>query len=385
MPVVGVWCQRNDVALPEPWQQGEAQAVVRYLENSGLLDFELIGSADIPALCHRAACWPEGMPETLDGEALGLSRDDVEAEEKRRERERQQREIERRSIMFAGTSLDTGDPKFAENLQELAANFMANDETWFERSRQQTRLVEFENPDQPGGGAGGGGTGGGTRRRERQLTDSQRQAMGLAGEWIAYQFLRRRHSEYVDESCWVSENRAYFFGGDEGNDSAGYDFRVTTPQAEWLYEVKSSLEDSGEFELTANELRVAGGASKDGRRRYRILYVPYVLSPDRWCVLELPNPMGETTRSRFTTIGCRTACRRGRRPRRPRLEAGRRSAAGHPRISAFTRPLGSRTRPRGPLGLPLAGHPAGARKRPGPRDPAFVPLNGNHNAIAGHR
>ena len=207
MPVVGVWCQRNDVALPEPWQQGEAQAVVRYLENSGLLDFELIGSADIPALCHRAACWPDGMPETLDGEALGLSRDDVEAEEKRRERERQQREIERRSIMFAGTSLDTGDPKFAENLQELAANFMANDETWFERSRQRTRLVEFENPDQPGGGAGGGGTGGGTRRRERQLTDSQRQAMGLAGEWIADQFLRRRHSEYVDESCWVSENR----------------------------------------------------------------------------------------------------------------------------------------------------------------------------------
>ncbi len=243
------------------------------------------------------------MPETLDGEALGLSRDDVEAEEKRRERERQQREIGRRSIMFAGTSLDTGDPKFAENLQELAANFMANDETWFERSRQRTRLVEFENPDQPSGGAGGGGTGGGTRRRERQLTDSQRQAMGLAGEWIAYQFLRRRHSEYVDESCWVSENRAYFFGGDEGNDSAGYDFRVTTPQAEWLYEVKSSLEDSGGFELTANELRVAGGASKDGRRQYRILYVPYVFSPDRWCVLELPNPMGETTRNRFTTIG----------------------------------------------------------------------------------
>ena len=98
--------------------------------------------------------------------------------------------------------------------------------------------------------------------------------MGLAGEWIAYQFLRRRHSEYVDESCWVSENRAYFFGGDEGNDSAGYDFRVTTPQAEWLYEVKSSLEDSGEFELTANELRVAGGASKDGRRR-----VPHPLRP----------------------------------------------------------------------------------------------------------
>jgi len=302
-PVIGVWCQRNDVPPPELWQQGEAQAVVRHLENSGLLDFELIGAVDIPAFCRRAGCWPDGMPETLDGAFLGLTRDDVKAEEKRRERERQQREIERRSILFAGNSLDTGDPKFAENLQELAAGFIENDGTWFQRSRQRTRLVAFDNPDQPGGGASSGGTGGGTRRRERQLNDAQRQAMGLAGEWLAYQFLRRRHSEYVDESCWVSENRTYFFGGDEGNDAAGYDFRVITPQAEWLYEVKSSLEDSGEFELTANELRVAGGASKDGRRRYRILYVPYVFSPDRWCVLELPNPMGETTRNRFTTIG----------------------------------------------------------------------------------
>ncbi|WP_371807961.1 sacsin N-terminal ATP-binding-like domain-containing protein [Aquisalimonas sp. 2447] len=302
-PVIGVWCQRNDRPLPEPWQQGDAQTVARHLENSGLLDFEWIGSEDIPGLCRRAGCWPDGMPETLDGETLGLTRDDVKVEEKRRERERQQREIERRSILFAGTSLDTGDAKFAENLQELAAGFLENDETWFERSRQRTRLVAFDNPDQPSGGAGAVGAGGGARRRERQLTDTQRQAMGLTGEWLAYQFLCRRHSEYVDESCWVSENRAYFFGGDGGNDAAGYDFRVMTPQAEWLYEVKSSLEDSGEFELTANELRVAGGASKDGRRRYRILYVPYVFSPDRWYVLQLPNPMGEATRNRFTTVG----------------------------------------------------------------------------------
>ena len=40
-------------------------------------------------------------------------------------------------------------------------------------------------------------------------------------------------------------------------DSAGYDFRVQTPQAEWLYEVKSSLEDTRELELTSNGMRVA--------------------------------------------------------------------------------------------------------------------------------
>lgn len=243
------------------------------------------------------------MPETLDGDVLGLSKDDVKEEEKRRERERQQREIERRSIQFAGKSLDTGDPKFADHLQELAESWLAKDESWFERSRQRTRLVEFESSDQAAGGAGGGGKSGGARRHERQLTDVQRQAMGLAGEWLAYQFLRRRHGEFVDETCWLSENRAHFFGGDEGNDAAGFDFRVKTPQADWLYEVKSSLEDSGEFELTANEIRVASGASKDGRRRYRILYVPYVFSPDKWYVLELPNPMGEATRNRFAMVG----------------------------------------------------------------------------------
>ena len=37
------------------------------------------------------------------------------------------------------------------------------------------------------------------------------------------------------------------------------------------------------------------------------------------------------------------------------------------------------------LGLPLAGHPAGGRERPGPRDSAFVPLIGNHGRTEGDR
>ena len=303
LPVLRVWCRQSDVSLPEPWTQAKAQAVVRHLENKGLLDFEPVKAESIPALCRRASCWPTGMPETLDEKALGLDKEEVEDEEKQRERERQQREIARRSIEFAGNSLDTGDPMFAESLQDIAAAWLSKDETWFERSRQQTRLVEFQDPEQSGGGSSAGGKGGSTRQRDRQLSDAQRQAMGLAGEWRAYQFLRRRHSDFVDETCWISQNRALFFGGDAGDDTAGYDFLVKTPQADWLYEVKSTLEDSFEFELTANELRVASGASKNGRRRYRILYVSYVFSSDKWCVFELSNPMGETTRTRFKMVG----------------------------------------------------------------------------------
>ena len=65
--------------------------------------------------------------------------------------------------------------------------------------------------------------------------------MGLASEWLAFQFLRRRHGDFVDETCWISENRAQFFGGDEGDDSAGFDLLVKTPQADWLYEAKGTV------------------------------------------------------------------------------------------------------------------------------------------------
>ena len=242
------------------------------------------------------------MPETLDSTTLGLNKTELEEEEKRRKQERDRKEIERRSIDFAGRSLDTSDPSFAETLRQLAEERITGDDTWFERSRRQPRLVEFDTDETSTGGGRSSANNGGRRRREKP-TDTQLQAMGLASEWLAFRYLQRRHGEFVNETCWISENRARFFGGDEGDDAAGYDFHVKTPSAEWLYEVKSSWEDTHEFELTANELRVASSASKDGRRRYRILYVPFVFSPEKWFVLELPNPMGEATRNRFKVVG----------------------------------------------------------------------------------
>ncbi len=127
--------------------------------------------------------------------------------------------------------------------------------------------------------------------------------MGVASEWLAYQYLKRRFPVSVDEDSWISENRTKFFGGGEGDDAAGYDFLVQTPSVDWMFEVKSTLEDGCEFELTSNELRVASSVSRTGRRRYRILYVPYVFLPEKWCVFELPNPMDKETQSHFSVVG----------------------------------------------------------------------------------
>ena len=297
--VVLAWCRRNGIHVPEPWLTEDPQSVTRHLENAGLLDFEPVRDTQIPGLCHRAACWPDGMPQSFDPAWLGLDQATVEEEKDRRERERQRRVVERRSIDFAGARLDTADPSFADALRQLAESSIADDDSWFERS-SRPRLPAFT--ETAGGERPGGGGPGGTGRRKLP-PEEQRQAMGLASEWLALQYLRRRHEEAADETCWVSTNRAHFYGGEEGDDSAGYDFCVKTPQAEWLYEVKSSMEDTCEFELTPNEIRVAASVSRRSRRRYRILYVPYVFSPDRWLVSELPNPMGDETRGRFKQVG----------------------------------------------------------------------------------
>jgi hypothetical protein len=303
MPLVRAWCRKNEVVIPLPWDREGPQAVVRLLEGKGLLDFEALMEANIAGLCRRAGNWPDNMAITLDRTAVGLDESDVREEERRREDERQRTEIARRTIHFANMPLDTGDVNFAQNMQEIAQASIAADDAWFDRSSHRVRLVTYSDAGGKTGGSWSVGTGARRSQSDRHLTEAQRMAMGVASEWLAYQYLCRRHPGHVDEDSWVSENRWHFFGGSEGNDAAGYDFRVETPQAEWLYEVKSTLEDSGEFELTANELRVAGSASKDGRKRYRILYVPYVFSPNKWCVLELPNPMGEKTRNRFETVG----------------------------------------------------------------------------------
>ena len=241
------------------------------------------------------------MPETISHPELGLDLSEIEIEKKRRKHEKEQKKIEQRSIDFAGHTLDTGDSSFADCFQRLAEKSISSDDSWFERSHRRLKLNEWI--ESGSRGSQHNVRTGGSKRSRESPPDEQRRAMGISSEWLAFKFLRRHHKEFFNESCWISRNRSYFFGGEEGDDTVGYDFCVKTSRAEWLYEVKSSLEDSCEFEMTANEMQVASGASKDGRRRYRILYVPFVFSPDRWCVLELPNPMGGTTRTQFKEIG----------------------------------------------------------------------------------
>jgi len=301
IPIVSAWCRHNGIAIPDPWRSENSQALTSKLENFGLLDFDALEDQSIPALCHRAKCWPDGMAQTLEYGVIGLDSATVEKDTNHRKKEHESKIIEERSIKFAGEDLDPLESSFVHKFQQLAERSIRADEDWFERSCRP-KLEKFK--EMKGGGRQSGGAliGRKERRRKKPHRD-QRLAMGLVSEWLVLKYLRRRFGKIVDETCWVSRNRAHFFGGDEGDDSAGYDFCVKTPQAEWLYEVKSSLEDTGEFELTQNEMRVAASIPTHAHRKYRIFYVPFVFSPDRWAVLELPNPMDEKSRNQFKQLG----------------------------------------------------------------------------------
>jgi anti-sigma regulatory factor (Ser/Thr protein kinase) len=301
-PIVEAWCEHSGAELPTFWQEPESNDSLRLLEDEGLLDFDIVEKAAVPALIRRLGHWPEEMPTTLDFDELDLTVQDIDALRQRVEAEREQRAKEKRMVAVAGQSIDSGARNFSAQFQLIAEESIENDNGWLNRSRQHVRLSELS-PQVQAGRSENGGPGAERPKRPRKPPESIRNAMGIASEWLAFRYLQERYPEFVDEHSWVSENRREFFGGDKGDDGAGYDFLVRTPNADLMYEVKSSLEDSSEFEFTANEMRVASTASRRGRSRYKILYVPFVFNPEKWRVLELPNPMDRKYQSRFREVG----------------------------------------------------------------------------------
>jgi hypothetical protein len=128
------------------------------------------------------------------------------------------------------------------------------------------------------------------------LSDEQRQATGFSGEWFAYQWLRR-HYPTANESSWVSTNRRHVFGGDPGDDSLGFDFRIELSAAPLMFEVKANQNEPGAFELTDSEIREARRNARSGR--WRLLVVSYVFDQSRCRVMRLPNPFDPHHEGKF--------------------------------------------------------------------------------------
>lgn len=296
--LVRAWCRKVAAAQPVAAGFADAQQLVRELDQAGLLDFQVYAPCDLPSLFRRAGAWPANMPLSDSLSDLDLAEAELKHEEQEARELRQKIEVARRSIVFAGQSIDTGGAQFILEFEALAVAAIEQSDEWLKRSRV-ARLLQQEEFPAPRPGTRGGGSG---KSWANQPPEAIRRAMGTASEWLAWRLLYRRHPREMSDDCWVSSNRELFCTGKPGDDSLGYDFRVVTARHEILYEVKSAIDAGGEFELTAKELEMAGSAREDRKRRYRILYVPFVFDPTRWMVLTLPNPVGLDTRGRYRVL-----------------------------------------------------------------------------------
>jgi hypothetical protein len=292
-------------ALPEAWSKGAAE-VAAAADRAGALDFKRLGQETLIPTLVLAGLWPAGTRETLELEELGLKQEDLDLEARRLERERADEARRRNSVEFAGRTFDASLETFGCEFAGFAEALFAGAD-W--RSRSKLRPVSLKTLEEAQGSRGPGGPSGGKGKLRPRPPESVRSAIGLAGELLAYQYLRAKHPQRFTDACWVSELRRSLFPED-GDHTLGYDFQLLTQETEWLYEVKATPGDACEFELTDNEYRTAASVSADKGRRYRILFVQHVFDLDRCRILELPNPAAESARRQFRVIG-RSSVRMG--------------------------------------------------------------------------
>jgi hypothetical protein len=278
--LVTAWCDRNSCARPEAW--ADTLRVRERLQAAGCLDFSKLDASELLAWFETLGLWPAGMLVTAQLGALGLTEEDVAAASTKTEAARNERAQARRSIALDGAEYDVD----KESLRRLvkAARDSVTDQFLAATRRTSTLDVIAVRPaavDKPWRGRGG-------RVRGRPgPTDEQKEAIGLVGEVLAYQWLIKAYSETTSDS-WKSGNRGLGIGGHEGDDSLGYDFEIVQRSQTIHFEVKATAGEECEFEMGVSELRAARSAR---RNTYRILFIRHVLDRDRRELMVLPNPL----------------------------------------------------------------------------------------------
>jgi hypothetical protein len=271
--------------------------IATLFDDNGVLDFRELSDDDIPEWLDTLGWWPTGMIATTDPAAAGVTSDQLEAAESAVTVLRQERERERRVVRIGDQDIDVGPraDNMAPLIDVLQSNIDANPAVIAGPNRVSELGLAPETRSR-GWGRGRGGSldpmGG--------MSDEQRQALGFAGEWLAYHWLTRIYPE-ANESSWVSTNRSRVFAGDTGNDSLGFDFRVERAGGPIMFEVKASRDAPGMFTLTDSEIREARHHARD--RRWRLLIVPYLSDPARCRVLRLPNPFEARAEGLFRAEG----------------------------------------------------------------------------------
>jgi hypothetical protein len=294
--VVRAWCWKRSTQYPPVWGQMESFAL-RLAEMAGaegIMDFRPLTAPNLIAWLSRTSRWPGGMDLTISPEALGLSEQDLRAEQNATDNERRRREQVSRSIVLDGVQMSADQADFRAIIDHVSQTLSP------ELLTTPARFAGLE----PIGGLGSkatGGSGGGSGGRSRtRLSEVQTTAIGLIGELVAYRWLQAKYPEIGDE-CWKSTYRNVVLGGAEGNDSLGCDFVVMGKSGPLYFEVKATSGDTLELELGETEVALASKVARTNH--YRIIFIRHALDSSQRSIHMLPNPLSTRGTSLYRTIG----------------------------------------------------------------------------------
>lgn len=295
--LVRAWLTAHGRPVQGPWSDPATtgRVILEALDRCGAMDFAVLSMDTALAWLAVLRIWPDGMPATDDRAVLGLSAEDLD--QQRSEQRRRQAELarERRTLVIDDSPFDLGD-----GLAQFSATLglsLARSPHFLTTANRHTRLEAVT--EKPGSRVGGGRGGSGAGSRDRRLSDQQKVAVGFAGEWFTYQWLKQLHGSDVTPECWVSSYAGELFAK-PGDDGLGWDFEVRLQKVAHYYEVKTTLGDGGQIELGETQVRAAQRHARNDQ--WRLIVITNVLNENRRLQV-LRNPFHEKSRGRYAFLG----------------------------------------------------------------------------------
>lgn len=296
--LVPVWCAKTAIPVPASWNYPDVVEVIGdALLNEGLVDFERISPARLFRWLDERNYWPENMPHSTTLEDLGLSDHELSTFESEADKRRRQQEFERRTIVIDGTRFSAEAADCQSLIDKVRSSITPE---FLSMKKGISKLAVVDKRD---GTSRKGPHRDAARSPITRMTDSQRQAVGLVGELLAFEWLKT-HYEGVTEACWKSKYRNLVFGGATGDDGLGFDFEVFLKNGSThMFEVKATTGEDATLELGASELEISQRFSRTKSNPYRLLFISNVLDATRRQIVVLPNPFSKHGRGFFETTG----------------------------------------------------------------------------------
>ena len=290
IPLVRAWCFKHkqfDSQMALMTQEDGCGQICRQLDDVGVLDFRTLSETALMNWLQVLKLWPIGMDLSLEPEVLGLSKEDLAAENKKELQRKEAQERENRSIQFNSRPVDP-----------IGADLIALSEELHNSLPKRVlnkKLGLVPSLDVTGGrtGTGGNGKNGPNRTGVSRMPKEKAELIGQLGECAVYHWLRKILPKQNINRAWKSTNKTQITGR-SGDDGLGYDFIVSYRKQKWQIEVKASLGDPQSFSMGETEVRAAREAARSRSGvQYRIAYVSNLSNTKPIDIEMLPNPMTE--------------------------------------------------------------------------------------------